>query len=209
MLSGRRRAAPRTSKLPVRITSYRPSDQPNTSVQRNTAHPLNASPPDRAAILAQLKSGRKHAVLQGPLSLSAILTTERLLITLPLPPSVNHQYATVNGRRLLSSAGRAYKAHVGQQLWVALSQSPARAELVHRLQSGPLALSIRFFFTSALRRDVDGGLKIAQDALCQGLGLNDNRIIETHLYKEVDKVHPRMEVSLSQAVSPASPAGKI
>mgnify|MGYP006144878577 CR=1 FL=1 len=40
---------------------------------------------------------------------------------------------------------------------------------------------------------VDGGLKIAQDALCQGLGLNDNRIIETHLYKEVDKAHPRME----------------
>lgn len=202
MFSGRRRAAPRTSKLPVRVTSYRPSDQ------RNGAETLKAPPPpDRAAILAQLKSGRKHAVLQGPLSIAATLTAECLLITLPLPPSVNHQYATVNGRRLLSSIGRTYKAHVGQQLWVALSRSPARTELVHRLQSGPLALSIRFFFTSALRRDVDGGLKIAQDALCQGLGLNDNRIIETHLYKEVDKAHPRMEVSLSPAVSPGRPAG--
>ena len=202
MFSGRRRPAPRTSKLPVRMTSYRPSDQ------RSGPQPLKAPPsPDRAAILAQLKSGRKHAVLQGPLSISATLTAECLLITLPLPPSVNHQYATVNGRRLLSSAGRTYKAHVGQQVWVALSRSPARTELVHRLQSGPLALSIRFFFTSALRRDVDGGLKIAQDALCQGLGLNDNRIIETHLYKEVDKAHPRMEVSLSRAVSPGRPAG--
>ncbi len=198
MFSGRRR--PRTSKLPVRITSYRPTNG------TNTVSPPHASPvPDRAAILAQVKSGRRQSFLQGPLTAPATLTSTCLLMTLPLPPSVNHQYATVNGRRLLSSAGRTYKAHVGQQVWVALSQSPARTELVHRLQSGPLALSIRFFFTSALRRDVDGGLKIAQDALCQGLGLNDNRIIETHLYKAVDKAHPRMEISLSQAGSPDRP----
>ena len=56
---------------------------------------------------------------------------------------------------------------------------------------------IRFYFTSALRRDVDGGLKIAQDALCEGLGLNDNRIVETHLYKHVDRTNPRIEVLLS------------
>jgi crossover junction endodeoxyribonuclease RusA len=48
-----------------------------------------------------------------------------------------------------------------------------------------------------LRRDLDGGLKIAQDAVCEGLGLNDNRIIETHLYKQIDKADPRIEVSLS------------
>jgi crossover junction endodeoxyribonuclease RusA len=66
-----------------------------------------------------------------------------------------------------------------------------------QLQSSALALSIRFYFTSALRRDVDGGLKIAQDAICEGLGLNDNRIIETHLYKHVDRRNPRIEVVLS------------
>lgn len=134
---------------------------------------------------------------------ASTVTAERLSITLPVPPSINHQYATVNGRRILSSAGRAYKTEVGQQLWVVLAQSPARAFLMDRLQSGPLALSIRFFFTSALRRDVDGGLKIAQDALCEGLGLNDNRIIETHLYKDLDKTHPRIEVSLSLAITPS------
>jgi crossover junction endodeoxyribonuclease RusA len=154
---------------------------------------------DRAAILAQLKTSKRSPLLQAlP---APTVTAERFSITLPVPPSINHQYATVNGRRLLSSAGRAYKTQVGQQLWVALTQSPARASLMDRLQSGPLALSIRFFFTSALRRDVDGGLKIAQDALCEGLGLNDNRIVETHLYKEVDKTHPRIEVSLSPASS--------
>ena len=122
-------------------------------------------------------------------------------LTLPVPPSVNHQYATVNGRRLISSAGRAYKAQVGQLVWLKLAQSTHRATLLAQLQSEWLALSIRFYFTSALRRDVDGGLKIAQDALCEGLGINDNRIVETHLYKHVDKDNPRIEVHLTPASS--------
>ena len=126
-------------------------------------------------------------------------------MVLPIPPSINKQYATVNGRRVLSSAGRAYKTQVGQQVWIALAQSPFRAALMERLQSSPLAFSIRFFFTTALRRDVDSGLKIAQDAVCEGLGLNVNRIVETHLYKHVDKLHPRIEVSLGPA-SPSSSA---
>jgi crossover junction endodeoxyribonuclease RusA len=125
------------------------------------------------------------------------VTSDTFKVTLPVPPSINHQYATVNGRRLLSSAGRTYKTYVGQHVCLALAQSPARFSLHNRLRSGPLALSIRFFFASALRRDLDGGLKIAQDAVCEGLGLNDNRIIETHLYKHVDKANPRIEVCLS------------
>lgn len=133
----------------------------------------------------------------------ATITGDSLTITLPVPPSINHQYATVNGRRLLSSTGRAYKAQVGQQLWVVLAQSPCAPSFRDRLHSGPLALSIRFFFATSLRRDLDGGLKIAQDAVCEGLGVNDNRIIETHLYKHVDRITPRIEVSLS-CLSPSS-----
>ncbi|HEY7533838.1 MAG TPA: RusA family crossover junction endodeoxyribonuclease, partial [Nitrospiraceae bacterium] len=129
-------------------------------------------------------------------------STSSISLTLPVPPSINHQYATVNGRRLLSSAGRAYKAHVSQLVWLTLTQSTQSTVLLSRLQTQSLSLSIRFFFTSALRRDVDGGLKIAQDALCEGLGINDNRIVETHLYKSVDKTYPRMEIFLC-AVSPA------
>jgi crossover junction endodeoxyribonuclease RusA len=90
---------------------------------------------------------------------------------------------------------------VGQLVWLKLAQSTHRTALLAQLQSEWLALSIRFYFTSALRRDVDGGLKIAQDALCEGLGINDNRIVETHLYKHVDRDNPRIEVSLTPASS--------
>ncbi len=172
------------SKLPVHLTAYR-SLAPELAPKRT--------------------SGRIPSVPQRLLAAStseqAASTDIAVTLTLPVPPSINHQYTTVNGRRLLSAAGRAYKAQVGQLVWLNLAQSRNRSLIQSELQSSTLALSIRFYFTSALRRDVDGGLKIAQDALCEGLGINDNRIVETHLYKHIDKNNPRIEVSLTVVTS--------
>jgi crossover junction endodeoxyribonuclease RusA len=164
------------SSLPPTLISFRTGKGIRRPAQRQAAitNHLNA------AVLSSLHEEQRSIAL-----------------TLPVPPSINHQYATVNGRRLLSSTGRSYKAQVGQLVWIRLAASPHKAVLLSQLQSCALALSIRFYFTSALRRDVDGGLKIAQDAICEGLGLNDNRIIETHLYKHVDRRNPRIEVLLS------------
>ena len=44
-----------------------------------------------------------------------------------------------------------------------------------------------FLLSTLLRRDLDGGLKIAQDALCEAMSLNDNRVMEIHLYKALDR----------------------
>lgn len=188
MPAGRRRTGSSHSKVSVRVISYRPAAKPEPALKQPSV--TNLRPAARQA--------RPRAPLHIPTS-SAVVTAQSIAITLPVPPSINHQYATVQGRRVLSSAGRTYKQHVGQQLWLALSQSPHKQSLMHRLRSEPLALSIRFYFTSPLRRDVDGGLKIAQDALCEGIGLNDNRIVETHLYKDVDRTNPRIQIALSLA----------
>ncbi len=126
----------------------------------------------------------------------AKVTPDMLSLTLPVPPSINHQYATVNGRRVLSASGRSYKAVVGQQVLLGLARAAHRQALLHTLRANDLALSIRFYFASPIRRDVDSGLKIAQDALCEALGLNDNRVTEIHLYKTRDGHHPRIELSL-------------
>lgn len=202
MPSHRRRSSSRLSNLPVRTVSYRPS-----AGQKTVSAPPVSRPLDRLALLSQFQTSRTISAAQE-IPAGTPAADGRLSLTLPVPPSINRQYATVNGRRLLSSSGRAYKIQVGQQVWIALAQSPARASLLTQFQSGPLALSIRFFFTSALRRDIDGGLKIAQDALCEGLGINDNRIVETHLYKDIDKLHPRIEVSLSAASPSPKPASR-
>jgi crossover junction endodeoxyribonuclease RusA len=119
-----------------------------------------------------------------------------LTLTLPLPPSINHQYATVQGRRLLSSAGRRFKTHVGQEVLCLLAARRQTTPPEHGLNRLRLALDLHFYFTSMLRRDIDGGLKITQDALCEALGINDNRIVEVSLRKDVDACAPRMELSL-------------
>ena len=125
------------------------------------------------------------------------LHPQELFVVLPLPPSINHQYATVNGRRVLSSKGRHYKSAVGKHLSAIIHQSPHRADFFEGLGTHALSLSIRFYFKTALRRDLDGGLKIAQDAICQAISLNDNRITEIHLHKDLDATRPRMECTLS------------
>jgi len=101
---------------------------------------------------------------------------------------------------VLSSAGRRFKSHVGQEVLYLLARRRSPSS-VQTLQSLRLALDLRFYFVSILRRDIDGGLKITQDALCEALGINDNRIVEVSLRKNVDTAAPRMEVSLRETAS--------
>ena len=115
---------------------------------------------------------------------------------LPLPPSINQQYATVNGRRVLSQTSRTYKKKVIRQIKNWRDRGLISDEFVQSAQSGYLALFIDFYFETPLRRDLDGGLKIAQDAICAGLGMDDRRVVDIHLVKRTDRERPRIEVEL-------------
>jgi crossover junction endodeoxyribonuclease RusA len=126
-----------------------------------------------------------------------------LVLVLPLPPSINHQYATVQGRRVLSRAGREYKALVAEAVAQWLDQQPRPETIMGLFQGHYLSLRIMFYFATALRRDLDGGLKIAQDALCEALGVNDNLVVEIHLSKRVDRQQPRIELCLTALPSEA------
>jgi crossover junction endodeoxyribonuclease RusA len=198
----------RSGPVVVRLTSYRPPnfasvDQPSQVLQ---AHPR--------PFLSARGGGQGAGLQRGqPVSLTLRSTptgaqskrrdpgeipSDPFLLTLilPLPPSINHQYATVQGRRVLSSAGRRFKVHVGQELLCLLAHRRSPTSTIRVPERIGLALDLRFYFVSALRRDIDGGLKITQDALCEALGINDNRIVEVSLRKDVDAVAPRMELSL-------------
>jgi len=120
----------------------------------------------------------------------------RLLLTLPLPPGVNNQYVTVNGRRVLSPEARRYKQGVLRLLRRKRDSGEISQELCTAARRGYLALFIDFFFETPLRRDLDGGLKIAQDAICTALEVNDNRVVDIHLVKRIDPLHPRIEIEL-------------
>ena len=116
---------------------------------------------------------------------------EQVRFELPLPPSVNSQYSTVQGRRVLSPEARRWKKRALQEL--AGTFPPAFQE---QARHGYLALFIDWFFETPLRRDLDGGLKIAQDAICEALGVDDRRVVDIHLLKRIDPLRPRIAVEL-------------
>ena len=116
--------------------------------------------------------------------------------TLPLPPSVNNQYVSVGNRRVLSREAQLYKRTATRHLEQLLQKQHIPTAFVQRATSGYLALFLDFYFETPLRRDLDGGLKIAQDVICTTLGLNDNRVVDIHLVKRIDPLNPRLEVEM-------------
>ncbi len=134
----------------------------------------------------QAKDGSERAHRTPPL----------LRLTLPLPPSINEQYATVNGRRVSTAVARRFKQQARDTLRALERQGALHDELLKALRQHYLALLLDFYFTTPHKRDLDGGLKITQDALCEGLGINDNRIVDIHLMKHIDPLHPHLYVEL-------------
>ena len=119
-----------------------------------------------------------------------------LSLRLPLPPGINEQYATIEGRRVSTVVARQFKRQVQDILRTLERQGVVTDELCTHFRQGYLALSLDFYFPTPLKRDLDGGLKITQDALCEGLGLNDNRVVDIHLSKHIDPLHPHLDVEL-------------
>ena len=116
---------------------------------------------------------------------------ERVSFELPLPPGVNNQYSTVNGRRVLSPVARRWKKRA-----LRLLTDVFDAEFSARARAGYLALFIDFYFETPLRRDLDGGLKIAQDAICEALQVDDRRVVDIHLVKRINPLRPHIAVEI-------------
>src|SRR5207248_3559999 len=104
--------------------------------------------------------------------------------------------ATVGGRRVSTAAARRFKQHVHSKLTSLERDGMLPNELREHLHQSYLSLFLAFYFETPLKRDLDGGLKITQDALCEALGLNDNRVVSIHLLKYIDPLHPHLDVEI-------------
>jgi len=94
----------------------------------------------------------------------------------------------------LAKTSRLYKKTVHSLL---LEQQGHVPEISSVPKTSSLTLTLYFYFRTFLKRDLDGGLKIVQDGICEALGLNDNRIHEIHLYKYVDRQNPHVACELT------------
>lgn len=126
------------------------------------------------------------------------MTQEQVIqFVLPLPPGINHQYVTLkNGRRALSKDSQKWKQVAKQELEVLRFDGRISEGFLKALKTGYASLFLDFYFESPLKRDLDGGLKILQDTICETLEMNDNRVVDIHLVKRMDPLRPRVEVQL-------------
>jgi Holliday junction resolvase RusA-like endonuclease len=61
---------------------------------------------------------------------------------------------------------------------------------------GELALSVRFYFGTKRKADLDNFNKLWQDELSDIVYTDDSQIAELHLYRDYDKARPRIEVTV-------------
>lgn len=109
-------------------------------------------------------------------------------LKLDYPPSVNHLYATVHNRRVLSKEGRAYKKHV----WITLLLNRA-VKFDHEAK---LRLTLAAHPPDARRRDLSNLFKIVEDALQDsGCIPNDCQIKQIYASMEVvNRLDPHIKV---------------
>lgn len=120
-----------------------------------------------------------------------------LHLSLPLPPSINQQYVVVGKRkRVLSKVANTWKKDATKAMQMMRDKSVISPVEEHAFQSNLLGVYMTFFFTTPMRRDVDGGVKITLDTIATALGFDDRNVVDMHLTKQIDPLHPRVEVDI-------------
>ena len=100
-----------------------------------------------------------------------------------LPISVNAMY---RGRRFLTKEGKATKTAMAWEI-----RSTGFSEPL----STPVALNL-IFYVKNNRSDLDNLLKATLDSMTGLIYTDDSLITELHVFKEIDKDNPRIEIQV-------------
>lgn len=115
-------------------------------------------------------------------------------IDLPFPPSVNHYWRMVNGRMIVSAAGRKYRADCQAAV---LSQLGLCKPLTGRITVGILAHP-----PDKRRRDLDNMLKASLDALKAANVIQDDSLIDCLIIiRGAVEVDGKLYITVNGAVS--------
>lgn len=110
----------------------------------------------------------------------------RAKLTLPLPPTVNKMYATVNGRRILSKKGREFKQTVKDLVMIGR---------ITPMPVNDVSLTVHIY-RARKSGDLDNFLKGLLDSLTGAIWTDDRQVVEIHAYRYEDKANPRAEVEI-------------
>ena len=96
-----------------------------------------------------------------------------MTIELPYPPTTNHAYCVRNGRKVKTSAARAYASEVG---YLVADHQRTDEQPPPDLTNEPLYVHITVHHPDNRRRDLSNTEKLVTDAVFKQLGLDDSRI---------------------------------
>lgn len=120
-----------------------------------------------------------------------------LHLSLSIPPSINAQYVVVGKRkRVLSKVASTWKKDAKKALSMMRDKSVISPVEEHAFQTNLLGVYMTFYFSTPMRRDLDGGVKITLDTIAEALGFDDRNVVDMHLTKQIDPLNPRVEVEI-------------
>lgn len=122
---------------------------------------------------------------------------EAKALILPYPPSTNHLYATVRGRRVLTKEGRLFKERASM-LALASGMRPLDGELTVTVN----------IFRPRRAGDLDNSLKSLLDSLRGVAWHDDSQVKRIEAERFEDKADPRVEITVEpvRSADVASPA---
>lgn len=120
-----------------------------------------------------------------------------LHLSLSMPPSINQQYVVVGKRkRVLSKVASTWKKDANKAMQMMRDKSVISPVEEHAFQNNLLGVYMTFYFSTPMRRDLDGGVKITLDTIAEALGFDDRNVVDMHLTKQIDPLYPRVEVEI-------------
>lgn len=105
-------------------------------------------------------------------------------LDLPMPPSVNSCYFTgQHGRRVLTKVGKDWKALASLRT-LAAAGSVIRLELDQWVKL-EITVYVPLYYKNGKRRrfDASNRVKLLEDAVCAGLGIDDSAVLGIHAHK--------------------------
>ena len=122
----------------------------------------------------------------------------RLVLTVPVPPSINNAYLdlvdkqTLTVRRVLTAEASTFKADVGWRVASALQWQRWPAPPYPEYS---LSITLCIYWADRRRRDITNCIKLLEDAVCGVLQVDDRHVCEFHLQLGgIDYDTPRCEV---------------
>lgn len=107
------------------------------------------------------------------------------IYTKPVP--VNQKYFVRNGRNILSNKYRQAKRDLQLEIQSQYNEQPLARNV---------AVNVIEYFGDKRKRDIDAYLKILLDSMSDIVYLDDSQVTELHVFKEVDKENPRIEIQV-------------